>query len=101
MLAHTLKFHLAWAYSSSMSKKQYAHNGLAGCVSQFRSRDTRTLVGLYNCAQAGLEDNPETPWCVVCEEHHTLVCVESLRRARQIRSPREFCEACNADDSEA
>jgi hypothetical protein len=74
---------------------------LAGCVSQRRSRATGTLVGIYRAAQAGLEDDPATPWCVVCEEHHTLACVETLALARASRDPREWCDECRDGEVQA
>lgn len=74
--------------------KQYGHNGLAGCVSQRKSRATGTLVGIYHAHQSGMEMDPDTPWCVVCEAHHTLVCVETLHAAQRTNDPTDFCEDC-------
>lgn len=74
--------------------REYAHNGLAGCVSQRRSRVTGTLVGIYCNEQSGMESDPETPWSVVCEVHHTLVCVETLYAAQRTNDPSDFCEDC-------
>jgi len=77
-----------------MAVKAYNFHGLAGCVSQFRSQATGTLVGHYHGEQAGLEDDPENPWVCVCETHHTLVTVPTQALMRSIRDPREFCEEC-------
>lgn len=74
--------------------KQYGFNGLAGCVTQFRSRATGTLVGLYHGEQSGMECDPEYPYVTVCEEHHTLVCHATLADARRCRDPRDFCDDC-------
>lgn len=74
--------------------KQYEHNGLTGCVAQWRSRDTKTLVGLYSSVQAGMENDPELPWSTVCEVHNTLVSHSCLAHARSCRSPLEFCDDC-------
>jgi hypothetical protein len=76
--------------------KQYAHLGLAGCVTRFRSRTTKTLVGVYHGAQAGMEDDPELPWISVCEEHHTIVGHATLGQARLTRDPTEFCDNCRS-----
>jgi len=74
--------------------KQYQHNGLSGCVTRFKSRVTGTLVGIYHAAQSGHEDDPESPWISVCEEHHTFVRQSTLASARLTRSPTEFCDEC-------
>ena len=75
--------------------KEYGFNGLAGCVTQFKSRDTGTLVGVYHGEQSGIENDPDTPWVSVCEVHGTCICHPSLRGALRTRSPREFCDDCN------
>lgn len=81
-----------WLFGKAM--KQYEYNGLSGCVTQFRSRATATLVGIYHGAQCGHEDDPEFPWLSVCEEHHTLVRHRTLASARLTRDPTEFCDDC-------
>lgn len=79
--------------------KLYNHNGLLGCVDQWTARDTKTLVGLYHGAQAGMEVEQEVLWCVVCEKHHTLVGHSTLVDARRTRSPMAFCDGCrNGED---
>jgi len=75
-------------------EKQYLYNGFSGCVTQWKSRETKTQVGLYHGVQSGMECDPETKWCVVCEEHHTLVGHPTLALARLTRSPLEFCDDC-------
>jgi hypothetical protein len=82
------------------SVKQYGFNGLSGCVTQFKSRATGTLVGVYHGEQSGLDANPEMPWLTVCEKHHTCVCHETLVSAKRTRDPAEFCEDCR-DSQEA
>ena len=78
---------------------QYAFNGLAGCVSQWRCRATGTRAGLYQSVQGGMECDPELPWTTVCEEHNTLVSHGTLAQARRCRDPREWCDDCrDADD---
>lgn len=74
--------------------KQYAFNGLAGCVTQFRSRATKTLVGIYHGEQSGMEGDPESPFVSVCEAHNTLVGHGSLRLARLFRDPTNWCDDC-------
>ena len=74
--------------------RQYSHAGLAGCVTRFRSRVTKTIVGIYRAEQAGIEQDPEIPWVTVCEEHSTLVGHATLALARSCRSPTDFCDEC-------
>jgi hypothetical protein len=78
----------------SKPQKEYAHEGLAGCVAQWRARETGTLVGLYHAVQARMESDPECRWCTVCEVHGTLVCHATLCDARRTRSPLAFCDDC-------
>lgn len=79
----------------SRQAKEYSFNGLAGCVIQRVSRETGTLVGLYQADQAGMESDPETPWATVCEEHHTLVCHTTLALAKDhLGYPTNWCEGC-------
>ncbi len=77
-------------------RKEYETNGLIGCVEQRKCRKTGLLVGLYQSAQAGMEDDPEQPWSTVCEEHGNLVCHATLTLARQALSHPEWCEDCQA-----
>lgn len=74
--------------------KLYQHNGLRGCVKQFKSPYTGTLVGIYHGAQGGIDIDPEYPWVSVCEEHNTCVSHRTLAMARLERDPCEFCEVC-------
>ncbi len=74
--------------------KTYHFNGLAGCVEQWTARDTRTPMSLYHGPQAGIEDDPQGKWVVICELHHTLVGHPTLADARRTRSPVEFCDKC-------
>lgn len=67
----------------------------AGCIEVRRSRATGTLVGLYRSAEAGMEEDPETPYTTVCEEHNTLVCHATLKLAREnLPDPRGWCDEC-------
>ncbi len=75
--------------------KRYSAEGLAGCVEQKKCRATGHLMGLYAADQAELEDDPEFPWAVVCEEHGTILRAESMRLARAHMSRPEWCEACS------
>jgi hypothetical protein len=76
------------------STKEYSFNGFAGCVIQFKSRATKTLVGIYHGYQSGIEADPEYPWVSVCEVHHTCVAHTTLTDAHRTRDPREFCDDC-------
>lgn len=81
------------------TRKEYGFNGLVGCVSQAKSRVTGTLVGVYHAGQAGMEDDPETPWATVCEEHNTLVCHPTLALAKvHAPDPTVWCDGCRGDD---
>lgn len=82
------------------TRKIYNHNGFEGCVAQWTSRDTKTLVGLYHGEQSGMETDPEALWCVVCEKHHTLVGHPTLAEARRTRSPLDFCDDCRDEHPE-
>lgn len=82
------------AVRTEVDVKQYEFNGLSGCVTQFRSRATRTLVGIYHGVQSGIESDPDYPWVSVCEEHHTCVCHATLANARLVRDPTDFCDDC-------
>ena len=55
-----------------MSKitRQYAYNGLTGCVTQQKDEDTGITVGLYCAEQAGID--ADGPWVTVCERHGTI-----------------------------
>ncbi len=75
--------------------KEYAFNGLAGCVEQKKARQTGTLVGVYHGEQAGMEADPEAPWLTVCEAHSTMVSNRTVALARaSAATPAEWCEHC-------
>jgi hypothetical protein len=75
--------------------KKYEFNGLAGCVVQSRARTTRTIVGVYNSVQSGMENDPSIPWLTVCEEHGEVVGHCTLAIAREWASaPDTWCEDC-------
>ncbi len=74
--------------------KIYGFNGLAGCVDQWTSRDTGTLVSVYNAEQAGLEHTVNTAWYTVCETHGNMVGTRSRMSALRTRSPLNFCDDC-------
>lgn len=66
-----------------------------GLLEQRLCRRTKTLVGLYNSAESGIEMDPELPFTTVCEEHHNLVCHPTRQIARSMLSvPDEWCEEC-------
>ena len=77
-------------------RTRYHVSGLAGCVTQRRSRSTGFLVGLYHADQAGLD--PESgPWATVCEEHNWAVNHPTLGLARShLGDPAGWCEVCGA-----
>lgn len=74
--------------------RPYSHNGFAGCVQQRRNRQTGTLIGVYHGVQAGLEDDPECPWCTVCEDHGSIVSHPTLALAKAHASWPEWCSDC-------
>jgi hypothetical protein len=78
--------------------KEYDFNGLAGCVSQRKSRITKTLVGVYHGVQSGMEEDPENPWITVCEVHHNCVCHPTLALAKDHAvDPTGWCEECRVE----
>lgn len=80
--------------------KTYNFKGLDGCVTQRQARQTKTLVGVYQSQQAGMESDPDLPWATVCEVHHMLVCHSSLKKAMLSASqPKDWCEFCRAKDN--
>lgn len=75
--------------------RTYNHNGLEGCVSQRRSRITKTVVGVYHSGQSGLESDPEIPWITLCEDHGYLVGHPTLALAREwAADPTGWCDEC-------
>lgn len=67
-----------------------------GCVKlSYCRRGTGTLVGVYRSAEAGMEEDPATPWSVVCEPHGSIVSVHSRRAAFAVSADStEFCDDC-------
>lgn len=81
------------------STKTYNFNGISGCVVQKKSRQTGTLVGVYNSEQSEVGDvgDSSTAWMTVCEEHNVLVGHSSLKLALYHSSdPEGWCESCRA-----
>ena len=76
--------------------REYAANGLAGCVFQRRNRKTGLLVGVYNNAQAGMDDDDRrAPWSTVCEEHGHVISHAGLALAvSHAADPQGWCEQC-------
>jgi hypothetical protein len=85
--------------SPRKAEKQYEFNGLAGCVEQ-RKRKNGALVGVYNNAQAGLDDSGgELPWSSVCETHGNIIAHPSLKLAQfHAVTPEEWCDGCMGTD---
>lgn len=80
--------------------KTYNFNGLDGCVTQRKTRQTKTIVGVYQSEQAGMESDPALPWATVCETHNMIVCHPSLKTAMSHASqPQDWCEYCRAKDN--
>ena len=72
--------------------RRYSYKGLTGCVTQRKSRQTKTLVGLYHAGQADIDGDPENPWATVCEEHGCLVSHPTLELAHSsMADPTEWC----------
>lgn len=79
--------------------REYAFDGLAGCVERRRNRTTGLLVGLYHNGQAGFDDDDgRAPWSTVCEEHGHIVSHDTLALARtHLADPAGWCEQCGAN----
>lgn len=75
--------------------------GRAGCISlRFCRRGAGPLTGVYRNAEAGLESDPDLPWSVVCEKHHTLICTTSRAMAESTSTDtRNFCDDCREADT--
>jgi hypothetical protein len=53
------------------------------------------LVGIYHADQAGLDNDPATPWFTTCEVHHNCVGHPSLRLAKSHAvNPSGWCQGC-------
>jgi hypothetical protein len=80
--------------------RQYAANGIKGCVEQRRSRKTGLLIGVYHTEQAGM-DPDAGPWATVCESHGQITCHPSLAIAKShAGDPTGWCEICNGNDTQ-
>lgn len=77
--------------------KQYAYNGLAGCVEQHKARETGRVVSIVRNDQAKLDDNDgEYPYSTICDEHGFIVAHHTLALARRhATNPLGWCEVCN------
>lgn len=85
-------------YPADLVTRTYDAHGYAGCVSRSRSRQSGRLVGVYQGAQAGIEDDPAIPWVTVCEDHGSCVCHSTLALARAFAAyPLEWCEDCRTE----
>ena len=62
-----------------------------------RERSTGKILSVGRAEDFGLEALPREGWVVVCEEHATLVTVETRRDALRV-TPVDFCEPCNAEE---
>jgi len=73
----------------------------AGCISLRRTRQTGTVVGVYKCAEAGLDDDDgQAPWATVCEEHGTVISHRTRKLALSHASdPSGWCEDCNPKET--
>jgi hypothetical protein len=87
-------------YEFTGSVRQYAHNGLAGCVWQKKNGITGHIVGLYNAEQAEL-DATDGPWVTLCETHRTRQNHRSLSMGRACSlAPLGWCEGCRKEHEE-
>lgn len=83
-----------------MNPKQYFFKGLPGCVRRQRARSTKTMVGLYQAQQSGLESDPDIHWMTVCEDHGGCVGHDSLRNAIfYLSHPEDWCPTCQEQGS--
>lgn len=66
-----------------------------GCVRLSYAKKSGLLVGLYKAAEAGIENDPETPWATVCEEHGGVVCHATRKIAEAwMATPETWCPTC-------
>jgi hypothetical protein len=83
--------------SDERRKIRSASLRLDGLIERRRCRKTRTWVGIYRSAEAGIETDPdpELRYSLVCEDHGSVVCVGSVQRARQEASDSTgWCDDC-------
>lgn len=87
--------HVVKALRAKGFSKYYNRDGYSGCVSRRRSRDTGTLVGVYNAVQAGMDPTHGCTWYTVCEDHGSVIGHETLSVANyHAPVPSEWCEDC-------
>lgn len=69
----------------------------AGLVVTRRSPKTGQLVSLYRSVEAGIEDDPATPWATLCETHTSVVCHTTRELAlHHLADPTGWCQPCHA-----
>lgn len=74
-------------------------DGYVGLIARSRSRDTGATIGLYASAPAGIEDDPELPYSLVCETHGRVICSHSYSHARShMSAPLGWCGVCNGSE---
>jgi hypothetical protein len=66
----------------------------AGAVECRRNRASGAIITLYRADEAGMESDPDLPWCTVCEDHGAIVCHETRELARLAMTLPEWCEEC-------
>lgn len=83
-----------------MSRPRTAHAQTAdnaGLITTRRVRQTGNLVSLYRANDAGIEDDPTTPYALVCEDHAGVVCVETQDVGLgELPYPNDWCPTCQA-----
>jgi len=68
-----------------------------GCRQSRKARSTGTTISVYNCSEAGLDDDPGYPWATVCEDHGIIVVHPYLFLAKDHAPvPEEWCSGCRA-----
>ena len=66
----------------------------AGAVRSRKCRATGTTVTLYDGEPANM-DTSDGRWQTVCEDHGTIICHTSRKRAEShLSHPDEWCEVC-------
>lgn len=70
-------------------------DGYVGLIERHRSRDSGHVVSVYAAEPSGIADGSEGGYALVCEEHSTLIAVDTLRMARwHGAAPLGWCEEC-------
>lgn len=83
------------ASPSQRARIRVEATGHAGLIHRARSRQTKTVVGIYRAAEAGIDTDPDLPYAVVCEDHATCLSVATLSHARATASdPGNWCDDC-------